>query len=156
MRFPSLALTAALVAAGKPATAQTTIANYKQGQVTFTQGGQTATWVLWQGSADRMAAGSQTVTQVSLIYTPNGKFRGTGGPESSLRTTVSRMGDYVGVVVLAVQQGPGGNGILRLRGASCTATLARVDSAGAEGSGTCTGQFEGGGTVTKFAFTAKP
>ncbi len=151
--FRSLALTAVLVVAVQPATAQTTIANYTKGQVTFTQGGKTATWTLWQGSADRMVAGEQTVTQVSAIYTPNGKFT---GPEPNLRTTVSRMGDYVEVVVLAVQKGPGGNGTLRIRGASCTATLARVDSTRAVGSGTCTGTFEGGGTVTKFSFTAKP
>jgi hypothetical protein len=90
---------------------------------------------------------------VTLSYTPDGKLANSQAPHFEL--VFGRMGDTVAIVTLAVLKRPAGNGILREGKADCTLKLIRLGPEGVEGTGTCTGQFEGA-TVSKLAFAAKP
>ncbi len=128
-----------------------TIATYKHGQITFTQGGKEATWRLAQGAIDTLAG----TWIVNLTYAPDAK------PErSSLMLTVTRLpadlGGTTDVDRLMVEHGPAGDATYHTPVAQCKLTIAQLTPAAVEGSGTCTGTFERGPAITKFAFAAKP
>lgn len=128
-----------------------TIATYKHGQITFTQGGKEATWRLAEGAIDTLAG----TWMVNLTYAPDGK------PErGSLMLTVTRLpadlGGTTDVDRLMVERGPAGDATYHTPVAQCKLTIAQLTPAAGEGSGTCTGTFERGPAITKFAFAARP
>lgn len=128
-----------------------TIATYKHGQITFTQGGKEATWRLAQGAIDTVAGR----WMVNLTYAPE------GAPErGTLMLTVVRLpadlGGTTDVDRLMVERGPAGDATYRAPAAQCKLTIAHLTPAAVEGSGTCTGTFERGLAITKFAFAAGP
>lgn len=138
------------VTAPRPSSGQlAALATYKQGQITFTQGGKDATWHLAQGGVDTVAG----TWLVNLNYQPEGK----AGP-AGLMLTVTRppaeMAMPMDLDRLTVQGGPGGNATYSQPGAHCTLKVTTLTPAAAEGSGTCTGTFQGGPAITKFAFKA--
>jgi hypothetical protein len=60
------------------------------------------------------------------------------------------------IAALEVRGGQGGNAYFDKGESGCTLTVTRLDAQGVEGSGSCTGTFEGGGApVASFRFTAK-
>jgi hypothetical protein len=126
-----------------------TLATYKQGQITFTQGGKEATWRLVEGGIDTVAG----TWLVNLDYDPAGK----PGP-ASLMVTITRPPAEVGIPMgldrLTLQGGPAGNATYGEPAARCTLKVTTLTPAAAEGSGTCTGTFKGGPAITKFAFKA--
>lgn len=146
---------ALLVATWSGITAQTTpVATYKEGHASFTQGGREVTWTLYQGRAEDVPAAGNMRT-ASLMYTPDGRYG-----QAILRVSVGKMTVSGNVVidlsVLAVEHGPAGDAIYRMRRARCTVTVTKLDAQGAEGSGACTGEFERGPAISKFRFTAGP
>lgn len=128
------------------------IATYAQGEVRFTQGGKPATWTLHRGDAQELP-GPQTMRMASLLYTPDGTYATSTAP--SFKLTIGLAGSVATIAVLAVEHGPGGSGAYRSRLAQCTLTVAKLDASGVEGSGACSGAFDGGPPVTEFAFTAR-
>jgi hypothetical protein len=128
-----------------------TIATYRHGQITFTQGGKEATWRLAEGAIDTLAG----TRMVNLTYAPDGK------PErGSLMLTVTRLPADLGGTTdmdrLMVERGPAGDATYHTPVAQCKLTIAQLTPAAVEGSGTCTGTFERGPAITKFAFAARP
>jgi hypothetical protein len=130
-----------------------TIATYKHGQITFTQGGKEATWRLVAGTIDTLAG----TWMVNLTYAPDSKAEGVG---RSLMLTVTRLpadlGGTTDVDRLMVERGPAGDATYHTPVAQCKLTIAQLTLAAVEGSGTCTGTFERGPAITKFTFAARP
>ncbi len=60
------------------------------------------------------------------------------------------------IAALEVRGGQGGNAYFAQAESGCTLTVTRLDANAVEGSGACSGPFEGGGApVVSFRFAAK-
>lgn len=148
-RVSFLVLSAAF---GLTSVAHSQATTFHQGRITFTQGGKEATWLLSSGDLTN-TTGANSMLMASLQYTPEGKPLTAGGAHFAL--VFGKMGDIVSIASLAVLKGPAGDGVYRLQKASCTLRLTRLQPAGIEGTGACTGQFEGT-TISKLTFSAAP
>jgi hypothetical protein len=144
------------VLVSRTATAQQigTTVTYRQGQITFTQGGTDATWRLTQGSIDTVAG----TWMVNLQYRPD-SGRGSGLLMLTVTKLSQEMGGGTSLGRLTVTGGPAGGGptalaTYRTPAAKCVLTVTKLGPDGAEGSGTCTGQFQFGPAITRFRFTA--
>jgi len=147
-------LTAVSLAYRSPAAAQVNpLAEYQQGAVRFSQGGKDASWALNRGNAQEIP-GPRRMRTASLMYTPDGQYPNTSAP--SFKLTFGTVDGVPTLAVLAVVKGPAGSGVYRSNLTRCTLQVDKLEASGIDGSGTCTGQFEGGPPVTQFRFSAQP
>lgn len=117
---------------------------YKQGQISFTQGGKEATWLLVQGGfTQMMGMGGGT-----FPFKP-------GSGNGSLMLSYQQMGGTPEIAALSVRSGPAGDAQYNKRQGGCSLRITQAGASGVEGSGQCQGGFQGT-PITKFAFTVKP
>ena len=141
------AVTGFVVVAFMGSSATVSAQTFRLGEITFTQGGHEVTWQLSHG--DLRNIGGLLAT---LQYTPDGTSQNSSAPRFDLG--FHKSGAIVSIVTLAVQQGPAGDGLYRSGKALCTLRITRMDVLGVEGTGTCSGGFEGT-TVSKLTFSAR-
>ena len=120
---------------------------FKQGQVSFTQGGKQATWVLSKADFAEMGG----MLAVTLHYTSDRKPAAGG----ALTLDFAQVGGAAALSELSVKNGPGGDARYNRQQGGCTLSVSQASASGVEGSATCTGGFQGA-PVTKLTFTAKP
>ena len=122
-----------------------------QGQITFTQHGNEATWHLWKGNLVTLGG----PFAAPLFYSPDGKppadGRGAGGPQ--LMLVVVDRGQGAGIEQLRVIGGPGGDSRYDPSSGQC-AVHAEATATGVQGSVDCQGKAGGG--VTRLVFSAAP
>jgi len=157
MRHPMMVAALLAIPAWLPADAQAPpAAQLRNGQATFVQNGKEVTWILWQGTI-RSVTDPLPANRLDCLFTPDGK----PGPEeggSLLRLSISGSRETYTLVALAVENGPGGPGLISYREprAKCKLTIARFDETSIRGSIACTGEFDGGPPVTKLYLSAGP
>ncbi len=117
---------------------------YKQGQITFTQGGKEATWPLTRGGVTQMMG----MGGGSFTFKPSG---GTG----SLMLSYQQIGGTPDLTTLSVRGGPAGDAQYNKRQGGCSLRVTQAAAGGVDGSGQCQGGFQGT-PITRFAVTVKP
>lgn len=147
----------ALACAAPPAPGQQPAsAQFTHGQVTFTQDGREATWLLWQGTLHPVP-GTEPSMLAAFLFTPDGK----PGPEdggSLFRLSFKKSRETYSLVAVAVENGPGGRDLASYDAskAKCKLTVAQFDEKKLGGAVACTGVFDGGPAVTRLYFSATP
>ena len=133
------------------AVAQGQAAHYQGGQVTYVQKEETITLPLVPG-------GTFDVDSVrhrrgaTVTFAPKGKSG--AAPTFFLHFWISGGRTFIGA--LEVRGGQGGNAYFDETESKCTLAITRLEAKAVEGSGACTGPFEGGGaSIVSFTFDAK-
>ena len=143
-----LVLTACVAGA---ATAQAGPVHYRSGLVTYVQKEREVSLSLVPGGTfdvDSVRHGPGA----TLAYAPGGE-RGAM-PTFYLHFWTSGGSPFIGA--LEVRGGQGGNAYFDAAESRCTLVITRLDAQVVEGSGACTGPFEGGGApIATFRFAAR-
>ena len=133
------------------AMAQGSAARYDSGQVTFLQKEDEVTLPLVPGGTFDVDT-TRHRHGATLTFAPAGKPGAR--PTFFLHFWVSGSSPFI--AALEVRGGQGGNAYFDKAESGCTLTITRLDASAVEGSGTCSGAFEGGGApVVSFRFAAK-
>jgi len=133
------------------AVAQGAVAHYDSGQVSYTQKEEFITLALVPGGTFDVDT-TRHRQGATLSFTPSGKAG--GAPTFFLQFWVSGTSPFIGA--LEVRGGQGGNAYFDKAESRCTLTVTRLDADGVEGSGACSGPFEGGGApVVSFRFAGR-
>ena len=121
-------------------------ADYKQGQIMFTQGVKEARWLLLGGNLKD--AGGMVVA--TLCYSPGGKAGG-----AVLTVVFGKRGDVPLLIGMSVRGGPAGDATYSARLGKCALHLGQIGPGTVEGSADCEGGFQGT-AISKLTFSAKP
>ncbi len=147
-RSSVLGTVAVLTFAGAAPAQDKVLATFKQGQITFTQGGKEGSVKLLQGKLAETPAEPGGLF-IGLQYTERNK-------PANFELNLTRTKDnQINLGMLTLHDGPAGTTYFGYAASHCTVRLSRADAAGVEGSGTCDGKFSGP-AITQFTFTARP
>jgi hypothetical protein len=143
---------AAGVCGGSVALAQGVSPRYGSGQATYLQREAEVTVALVAGSSYDVDSIRQR-RGATLTFSPGGKSGAQ--PAFYLQFWISGTSNPF-IVALEVRGGQGGTAYFDQAESHCTLTVTRLDAQAVEGSGSCTGSFEGGGApVARFTFAAR-
>lgn len=137
---------------GSAARAQGAPARYGSGAATYLQKEAEVTLALVAGGTYDIDTTRQR-RGATLTFSPGGKSGAQ--PTFYLQFWISGTSDPF-IAALEVRGGQGGNAYFDQAESHCTLKVTRLDAQTIEGSGSCTGAFEGGGaSITSFTFTAR-